>query len=69
MLTAMYAKELRDTPIRVNAANPGRLICTPLRHGKAPDRPGPNRRPGAKSHGSPSGSVSSRRAGVSTDPA
>jgi hypothetical protein len=22
---------------------PGRLICTPLRHGKAPDRPGPNR--------------------------
>ena len=23
MLTAMYAKELRDTPIKVNAANPG----------------------------------------------
>ena len=23
MVTAMYAKELRDTPIRVNAANPG----------------------------------------------
>ncbi|MFY1684929.1 SDR family oxidoreductase [Micromonospora sp. WMMD730] len=23
MLTAMYAKELRDTPVRVNAANPG----------------------------------------------
>ena len=47
----------------VNAANPGKLICTPLRHGKAPDRPGPNRRPGAKSHGSPSGSASSRRLG------
>jgi hypothetical protein len=28
---------------------PGRLICAPLRHGKAPDRPGPDRRPGAKS--------------------
>jgi len=23
MLTAMYAKELRDTPVKVNAANPG----------------------------------------------
>jgi NAD(P)-dependent dehydrogenase (short-subunit alcohol dehydrogenase family) len=23
MITAMYAKELRDTPIKVNAANPG----------------------------------------------
>jgi NAD(P)-dependent dehydrogenase (short-subunit alcohol dehydrogenase family) len=23
MVTAMYAKELRDTPIKVNAANPG----------------------------------------------
>ena len=23
MITALYAKELRDTPIRVNAANPG----------------------------------------------
>jgi NAD(P)-dependent dehydrogenase (short-subunit alcohol dehydrogenase family) len=23
MLTAMYAKELQDTPIKVNAANPG----------------------------------------------
>jgi len=23
MLTAMYARELRDTPIKVNAANPG----------------------------------------------
>ncbi len=23
MITAMYAKELRDTPIMVNAANPG----------------------------------------------
>jgi len=26
MLTAMYAKELRDTPIRVNPAIPVRLI-------------------------------------------
>ena len=23
MITVMYAKELRDTPIKVNAANPG----------------------------------------------
>jgi len=23
MVTAMYAKELRDTPIKINAANPG----------------------------------------------
>ena len=23
MVTAMYAKELRDTPVKVNAANPG----------------------------------------------
>ena len=23
MVTAIYARELRDTPIRVNAANPG----------------------------------------------
>ncbi len=23
MITALYAKELRDTPIKVNAANPG----------------------------------------------
>jgi NAD(P)-dependent dehydrogenase (short-subunit alcohol dehydrogenase family) len=27
MVTAMYAKELFDTPIKVNAANPGRLVA------------------------------------------
>ncbi|NES15190.1 MULTISPECIES: SDR family oxidoreductase [Micromonospora] len=31
MITAMYAKELRDTPIRVNAANPG-YCATDLNH-------------------------------------
>lgn len=31
MVTAMYAKELRDTPIRVNAANPG-YCATDLNH-------------------------------------
>ncbi|MET7666750.1 SDR family oxidoreductase [Micromonospora luteifusca] len=31
MLTAMYAKELRDTPIKVNAANPG-YCATDLNH-------------------------------------
>lgn len=31
MITAMYAKELRDTPIRVNAANPG-FCATDLNH-------------------------------------
>ncbi|MGW4298021.1 SDR family NAD(P)-dependent oxidoreductase, partial [Micromonospora chersina] len=31
MITAMYAKELRDTPIKVNAANPG-YCATDLNH-------------------------------------
>ncbi|MFR9780813.1 SDR family oxidoreductase [Micromonospora sp. MS34] len=31
MVTAMYAKELRDTPIKVNAANPG-YCATDLNH-------------------------------------
>jgi NAD(P)-dependent dehydrogenase (short-subunit alcohol dehydrogenase family) len=31
MITAMYAKELRDTPIKVNAANPG-YTKTDLNH-------------------------------------
>ncbi|MFI2649718.1 SDR family oxidoreductase [Micromonospora fulviviridis] len=31
MITAMYAKELRDTPIKVNAANPG-YCTTDLNH-------------------------------------
>jgi NAD(P)-dependent dehydrogenase (short-subunit alcohol dehydrogenase family) len=31
MVTAMYAKELRDTPIKVNAANPG-YCATDLHH-------------------------------------
>ena len=32
MITAMYAKELRDTPIKVNAANPGYTATDLNRH-------------------------------------
>ena len=32
MVTAMYAKELRDTPIKVNAANPGYCATDLNRH-------------------------------------
>jgi NAD(P)-dependent dehydrogenase (short-subunit alcohol dehydrogenase family) len=31
MITALYAKELRDTPVKVNAANPG-YTATDLNH-------------------------------------
>jgi NAD(P)-dependent dehydrogenase (short-subunit alcohol dehydrogenase family) len=32
MITAMYAKELRDTPVKVNAANPGYTATDLNRH-------------------------------------
>ncbi len=32
MITAMYAKELRDTPIKINAANPGYTATDLNRH-------------------------------------
>jgi NAD(P)-dependent dehydrogenase (short-subunit alcohol dehydrogenase family) len=32
MITALYAKELRDTPIKVNAANPGYTATDLNRH-------------------------------------
>lgn len=32
MVTAMYAKELRDTPVKVNAANPGYTATDLNRH-------------------------------------
>jgi NAD(P)-dependent dehydrogenase (short-subunit alcohol dehydrogenase family) len=37
MITAMYAKELRDTPIKVNAANPG--YCATDLNGRSGFRP------------------------------
>ena len=32
MITALYAKELRDTPVKVNAANPGYTATDLNRH-------------------------------------
>jgi NAD(P)-dependent dehydrogenase (short-subunit alcohol dehydrogenase family) len=32
MITAVYAKELRDTPVKVNAANPGYTATDLNRH-------------------------------------
>ena len=43
MITAMYAKELRDTPIKVNAANPGLH-----RHGSQPSQRVPFGRRGGR---------------------
>jgi NAD(P)-dependent dehydrogenase (short-subunit alcohol dehydrogenase family) len=37
MVTAMYAKELRDTPAKVNAANPG-YCATEALTGSGPGR-------------------------------
>ena len=44
MLTVLFANELRDTPVRVNAVDPG-PVNTPMTQGKATRQPDDGARP------------------------